>query len=67
MAEQLQFNFPRRETFFSGRIMIQLKLIFSSYRLASKPPVEQIRLPLKNSKNNHVSFTNIINIITKNQ
>jgi len=60
MAEQLQFNFPRRKTFFSGRIMIQLKLIFSNYQIIHEPPAEQIKLPLKDSINASASLTNII-------
>jgi len=59
MEEQLYFNFPRRETFFSGRIMIQLKLMFSICRLPVKPPAEQIKLPLKDFGTNP-SFSNII-------
>ena len=44
MPKQLQFDFPRRLTFFSGRIMVQLKLIFPPCRLFTEVPVEQIGL-----------------------
>ncbi|QTA78309.1 Uncharacterized protein dnl_05300 [Desulfonema limicola] len=60
MAEQLTFNFPRRKTFFSGRILIQLKLIFSNCRLPAAPPAEQIKLPLQDFNNHSGVLSNII-------